>query len=758
MDIESLRAENEALQARVRELERILQSVPFQDSPASPPSASDDDYLVALHETALAIMSRLDLRDVLEAIMLHATRLAGASDGYIDLLSRDGTQLEMQVGIGWHAAHRGGTIGIGEGVSGRVWQIGEPMIVRDYRAWEGRIRSTDTLNLGTVVAVPLKSGSAVIGVLGVSYRESYHPAAETVVNLLMRFAELAAIAIDNARLYTTLQEELAERRRIEAELRESEQQLRHLYAVTRRQAQELRLIGQVREAIAREIDLPALFRTVVESIAATFGYTLVCIYLRDGDDLILQHQVGYSSQIERIPLGKGVMSRTVLSGKPTLVADVRSDPDFIGAVPNIVSEVCVPLRDQDRVIGALNIESIDGVTLTEDDLRLMIELAGHISVAIERARLYEQLWRRVQQLDALYDTMSDITGNLERDSVLKAIVERMVALMRATHGMIALYDSAQNNLRIHYSIGMDRDYSGIRIALGEGVIGRVALTRQPLVVYDYHRWEGQSPVFHTLPSSNVLAVPLLAGDELIGALSAGDFDTRRTFTEDDVRLLGMFAQQATIAIKNARLFAEVQHLAITDPLMGIYNRRYFLSAAVREYERARRHAHALAVLIADLDDFKQINDRYGHLIGDQVLQAVSGVFRRELRSIDVLARYGGEEIIMMLPETDCDGVIRVVERLQSRLMNPVIKGPDEIYITASFGAAINQRTTASDVEALIAYADQALLHAKQHGKNRLVIWCDMCSAVSDCPHLSLDARHRRVTIMPLTNHPSNETA
>ncbi|MCS6841423.1 MAG: GAF domain-containing protein, partial [Roseiflexus sp.] len=516
MDIEALRAENEALRARLSELERALQDAKGEASLYPALLASEDHYLVALHETALAIMSRLDLRDVLEAIMLHATRLAGTSDGYIDLLSPDGTQMEMQIGIGWHAAHCSGTIDIGEGVSGRVWQTGKPVIVRDYRTWEGRIRSIDVSSLGTVVAVPLRLGSEVIGVLGVSYCESDHPAAETVVNLLMRFAELAAIAIDNARLYTTLQEELAERRRIEAEQRESEQQQRQLNAVTRLQAQELHLIGQVREAIARELDLPALFRTVVESIAATFGYTLVCLYLRDGDDLVLQHQVGYSNQIERIPLGKGVMSRTILSAKPTLVADVRSDPDFIGAMHNIVSEVCVPLCDQDRIIGALNIESIDGVALTEDDLRLMIELAGHVNVAIERARLYEQLWRRVQQLDALYDTMSDIIGNLERDAVLKAIVERMVALMRATHGMIALYDPAQNNLRIHYTVGMDRDYSGMRIAPGEGVIGRVALTRQPLVVYDYRRWEGRSPVFHAAPSANVVAVPLLAGDELIG--------------------------------------------------------------------------------------------------------------------------------------------------------------------------------------------------------------------------------------------------
>ncbi len=748
MDIEALRAENEALRARVGELERALQRVQCEASPASD-SFAPDDYFTVLHETALAIMSRLDLHDVLEAIMLHATRLAGTSDGYIDLLTPDGTQMEMQIGIGHLAVYCGGTINMGEGVSGRVWQTGAPMIVRDYRLWEGRIPSVDTSRLGTVVAVPLRSGSTVIGVLGVSYCESDHPAAESSVHLLMRFAELAAIAIDNARLYTTLQEELKERRRVEAELHESEQQLRHLYAVTRRQAQELHLIGQVRAAIAREIDLPALFRTVVESIAATFGYTLVCLYVRDGNELILQHQVGYPVLVERIPLGKGVISRTILSGKPTLVADVRSDPDFIGVMANIVSEVCVPLRAHDRVIGALNIESIDGVALTEDDLLLMTELAGHINVAIERTRLYEQLWRRVQQLDALHDTMSDIIGNLDHNTVLQAIVERMVALMRAKQGMIALYDPEQHNLRIHYSVGMDRDYAGTRIPFGEGVLGKVAQTRQPLVVYDYHQWEGRSHVFHAMPSSNVVGVPLLAGNELIGALSAGDTNLKRVFTNDDIRLLSMFAQQATIAIKNARLFAEVQHLAITDPLMGIYNRRYFFSAAGREYERARRYQHLLAVLIADLDNFKQINDRYGHPVGDQVLQKVAGIFRRELRSIDLLARYGGEEIIVLLPETDCSGVVHVVERLRLRLMEVLVADLDEMRVTASFGAAVSQRVNAPNIETLVSYADQSLLHAKQHGKDRLVIWCDMCSAASACPHISPDALHRRVTIIPL---------
>jgi len=784
MNLESLRAENNALRARVRELEdelKRLQMSAHTDHLSSGESRTDSpDYFAVLHETALAIMSRLDLNDVLETIMMHAARLAGANDGFIDLLSPDGTLLEMKIGIGKHARNRGSVIAISEGISGRVCQTGAPMMVEDYRNWEGRVRSIDTSDFGTVIAVPLRLRSAIIGVLGVSYDTPISKAAqfaaradgsavlgvsydtpiskefELIVTLLTRFAELAAIAIDNARLYTIAQEELAERRRIEDEVRANEQRMRDLYAVTRRQAQELHLIGQVREAIAREIDLPALFRTVVESIAATFGYTLVCIYLRDGDELALQHQVGYAVQLDRIPFGRGVISRTILSGQATLIADVRSEPDFIGVMDDIVSEICVPLRDQDRVIGALNIEST--AVLTDDDLRVMTELAEHINVAIERARLYEQLWRRVQQLDVLYDIMTDITSNLDRDTVLKTIVERTIALLRVTSGMIALYDPEQNNLRIHYSVGMNRDYAGMRIALGEGVIGRVAQTRQPLVVYDYQRWEGRTLLFQEMPSANVLGVPLLSDDELIGTLSAGDVNLKRVFTEDDIRLLGMFAQQATIAIKNARLFTEMQHLAITDPLMGIYNRRYFFSAAIREYERARRYHHPLAVIIADLDDFKQINDRYGHPIGDRVLQEVSGMFRRELRSIDLLARYGGEEIVMLLPETDCSGVITVVERLRSRLMSAIPTERGDVRITASFGAAVSQCIRTPDVETLIACADQSLLYAKQQGKDRLVIWCDMCDAAGHCPHIAPHMSPPRVSTIFLLPGKPDESA
>ncbi|MDW8231884.1 MAG: diguanylate cyclase [Roseiflexaceae bacterium] len=678
-------------------------------------------------------MNRLDLDDVLGAIVEHAARLAGTEHGYLHLRVSDADVMEMKFAVGRFVLNRNCKIAPGEGVSGRVWQSGESMMVANYRLWEGRIERLEMTDFGALIAVPLKVNAAVIGVLGVAYDAPDAVDFHSTAALLARFADLAAIAIDNARLYTSAQEELAERRRVEAELRIATQHLRDLHTITQRQAQELHLIGEVRAALAREVSLPAIFRTVVESIAKTFGYTQVCIYLRNRDELVLQHQVGYHSVYERIPMGVGIISRTILSERPTLVADVSADPDFLGAIDGVVSEVCVPLRDKGKVIGALNIESRHGVVLTEDDLRLMIELAEHINVAIERARLYEQLQRRAQQIDALYGIMRDITGNLNLDDVLQTIVAQMLALIHAKRGALSLYDEQRNDLLVHLSVGMDYNYAGVRLALGEGAMGKAALKRQPVVVYDYRAWNERSLKCEAESTANVLAVPLLAGDELIGAMSAGDSDLKRTFTDDDVRLLSMFAQQATIAIKNARLFAEAQRLAITDPLTGIYNRRYFSVAARREFERARRHRRPLAVLIADLDDFKRINDSYGHPIGDQVLQAASSVFRRELRSGDLLARYGGEEIIAMLPETDNNGAARVVERVRLMLeQTAVATDQGTVRVTASFGVAVFAHPfTTPNVETLIDQADQALLRAKRSGKNRVEVWCEENPAARD---------------------------
>ncbi|NWJ97612.1 MAG: response regulator [Chloroflexi bacterium] len=186
-------------------------------------------------------------------------------------------------------------------------------------------------------------------------------------------------------------QDITERKNNEQVLRENEQHYRELFTAAERQARELALLHRIRTTLSQTLALPDLLRTVVEAVVESFGYTQVSIYLIEGDNLILQHQVGYEQLISLIPLSQGVMSYTICTRQPILLKDVKNDPNFVSIMDDIVSEICIPLFDQDKVVGTLNVESTNGVVLSETDLNLMLALGEHLSQAIERSRLYTEL-------------------------------------------------------------------------------------------------------------------------------------------------------------------------------------------------------------------------------------------------------------------------------------------------------------------------------------------------------------------------------
>jgi PAS domain S-box-containing protein len=201
--------------------------------------------------------------------------------------------------------------------------------------------------------------------------------------------------------------DVTRRRRAEEATRESERDLRALLQAAQRQAKEHALLDQVRTSLAFELDLPEVFRTVVEGIARVFGYTLVSLYVFADGHLTLRHQVGYSSIVSRIPPDRGITGRVFRTGVPVLVENVRDDPDFIGAIEGVVSEVCIPLFDQGVPAGVLNVESTGGVSMGPADLRLMTILGEHVSIALSKARLYAQARENEERYRTLVATLAE---------------------------------------------------------------------------------------------------------------------------------------------------------------------------------------------------------------------------------------------------------------------------------------------------------------------------------------------------------------
>jgi len=232
---------------------------------------------------------------------------------------------------------------------------------------------------------------------------------------------------------------------------------------------------------------------------------------------------------------------------------------------------------------------------------------------------------------------------------------------------------------------------------------------------DLHIWEGGYDLGH---GRKPLSLELgFSGD---GDTSLVLFPPDEGFGKETRTLAEWLASQAAVALDNARLHDIVQRQAITDDLTGLVNRRRFIEALDAEIERARQFGSALTIVLADLDNFKQVNDEFGHHGGDVVLRAFADLIRSHVRDVDVSGRIGGEEFAILLPDTDAGGASRVAERMRRSLNEvaiPLSEGA-AIHVASSFGVAELGPDQSGDD--LLRAADAALYRAKDAGKNRVV--------------------------------------
>jgi diguanylate cyclase (GGDEF)-like protein len=224
--------------------------------------------------------------------------------------------------------------------------------------------------------------------------------------------------------------------------------------------------------------------------------------------------------------------------------------------------------------------------------------------------------------------------------------------------------------------------------------------------------------------ASALAAPLSAtegGDRVLAIVSVARGD--RAFSHPERELFSYLTSQAAVSVENVDLHETVQRQAVTDELTGLFNHRRFQEVMAAEVERARRYDQEMGLIMLDIDNFKRVNDTYGHMQGDMVLREVARVLRQSAREIDEPARYGGEEMAVALPQTDLEGAFRFAERVRKRIEAldlPLLDGDGVLKVTASFGAASLSAAAQGDKQGLVAAADAALYRAKRSGKNRTV--------------------------------------
>jgi len=264
----------------------------------------------------------------------------------------------------------------------------------------------------------------------------------------------------------------------------------------------------------------------------------------------------------------GYSARAARERRPLLIADVRADPEIrydgeIEEARQIHSAIAVPLLIQERVIGVLSLDSTRKDAFTQQDLNHLVSFAASAALVIENAHLFEETHRRAEELASLYESAQLLAGKTALEQVLQAITQSIARLFGTTGAGLYLYDPLSQTLEVklatHATIPI-----GLRLALGEGLAGKVAQSRRLMRIDDYMRWEGRSPKFEGIPVRATMEAPLVYQDQLVGVLVVHETGaSERKFTEADERLLSLFAVQAAAAIQNARLFEET-HRRLTE--------------------------------------------------------------------------------------------------------------------------------------------------------------------------------------------------
>lgn len=333
--------------------------------------------------------------------------------------------------------------------------------------------------------------------------------------------------------------------------------------------------------------------------------------------------------------------------------------------------------------------------------------------------------RQAQELHIFHDVAKALTSSLDLDSILQTIMEKMAEYFRPDTWSLLMVDEQKMELYFAIAVGKASEaLKSVRLKVGEGIAGHVAKYGEKLIVPDVRsdkrfakridhvtQWETQS----------IICIPLRSKLRVLGVIQLVNVDMKN-FTEQESFFLQSLCDYAAIAIENARAVEKIQELTITDDCTGLYNARHLYKTLETEVYRSARFGYEFSVLFIDLDHFKQVNDTHGHLIGSKLLAEIGYLIKAQLRLIDFAFRYGGDEFVVLLPQTGKDSALVVARRLRDSLRSSCFCKEEglNLNVRASIGLATypHDAKTPHDV---IRQADEMMYVVKNSTRDNIGI-------------------------------------
>lgn len=677
----------------------------YAEEPTAPPEAllQQTDRLQTLNEISRVVSGTLDLRTLYDTIYEQIGRVMDTSQFFIALKRRLVVEIPYLREEG--KLHLDLDYPYVDTVTTRIIDSGVPLLFHtpEEFAEYSRRNGLPELIVGdedseSGIFVPLNTGSRTIGALTVQSQRRFAYTQDDVQTLSV-IASQAAVAIENARLY-----------------QESQESVRQMQALL-----------QVAQLISSALDVQSVLDAILAGMREVIPYYFAAILLPDHSkghmDVAAalgpaekEMQTEEIRSTMKIPFGRGVTGAVFQTGEALNVSDVRTFADYIDHGGTILSEMAVPLKRGDTVVGVLDVEREEADAFSQDDMNLLSLFASQAAIAIENARLFGEQQNRVYELVTIQSIVQKLTPLHDVPSIAAVINEELKALIDYHSCRLFVLDPLNHEL-VPISLA-DFDPQGLRLKLGEGITGWIALHGRseiiPNMEVDPRGWHIPGTPHR---AESMIGAPLIYEGRVRGVITLTKLGINQ-FDENALRLLAIIAAQAAIAFDRARLYDELRAEAVTDELTKLYNRRYLQERFREEQSRAVRNRHSLAAIMLDIDRFKAVNDRFGHDAGDVVLQELAGLIRTVVRAEDIVARYGGEEFCILLPEIPLPDAEQVAERLRVTIEEhrmPPSAGINRITVSVGMAFLVPEDEGA----ALFTRADQAMYAVKRRGGNRV---------------------------------------
>lgn len=510
-----------------------------------------------------------------------------------------------------------------------------------------------------------------------------------------------------------------------------------------RRETELRTLHRVGEALRATFDMNAQIEILRRELKGMMGSTNFGLALQDSPEGPLEVVVPVEDAgPQSLRPGEPASSLAHYLQRTRQALLVASDvPGAVRSLglaavnPRIKTWCGVPLHFTDGSMGVLGLVDLEKEhAVSKPQFELMQVLAQEAAGAVENARLFKKEQRRASHLALLNELGRKASAVLNPEELLPAICRQIRSAFGYDFVRIEMLDAAHEELVVEAEAGYGTGLMGRRIHVGEGLAGAAADSGEPVLANSVIKEPRYIALHPGIRSA--LSVPLKYREELMGVVSLESLRSY-AFSQQDVLTLRTLADQLAIALHNARAYQVALEQAITDGLTGLKTHRFFMEALDREWRHSTRSGQVFSVIMIDLDGFKQVNDRYGHLEGDKVLTAVANLLNDRVRQSNVVARYGGDEFAIMLPETRTEQAEVLAERLRASIESDPYLGAHGV--TASFGISTFP-VHGPTQEEILRVADSGMYLAKHQDGNRVrVASLVVASAQADWERQLLEA-------------------